>query len=80
MVNNVNHYDTITAKGTAKQSRTGRYTNFEDSTVFYIISWYNYHSIWLTQMNTFTHPVKFSSNLSQVTSVYKQYQESDKSS
>ena len=34
-------------------------------------------SIWLTQMNTFTHPVKYSSNLSQVTSVYKQYQESD---
>ena len=52
-------------------------------TVRYFIKYHgitNYHGIWLTQMNTFTHPVKYSSNLSQVTSVYKQYQESDTSS
>ena len=33
--------------------------------VWYFIKYHNYHDIWLTQMNTFTHPVKDSSNLSQ---------------
>ena len=58
--------------------RAGQYTNFKDGMVFYKIS--NYHGIWLTQMKTFIHPAKYSSNLSQATSVYKQYQESDTSS
>ena len=49
--------------------------------VWYLYKTPHYHSIWLTQANTFTHPVKYSHNItSQVTSVYKQYQELDISS
>ena len=47
--------------------RAGRYTNFGDGMVF--IKYHGINNYYGILINTFMHPVKYSNNFSQVTSV-----------